>query len=163
MNPVAWAVIGATVATVVYTVASVFSVFNLVRQLRAQSFSEVYERLQGEVVREARGVIYEMDERSVSFEEWKADAASVAAVESICQRYDYFAKMVRFHFLPKKIILRSWAWQVDRLWRVAKPFVRSRRAIPGQGRLWEDFQWLARKSSKWLSKTRRTAVLPVER
>ncbi len=132
------------------------------RQLRAQSFSEVYERLQSEDVREARGKVYELDEQKVGFGVWSADKPSRAAVEKVCQRYDYFAKMVRYHFLPKNLILKNWAWQVDRLWRVAKPLVQSRRSIEGQGRLWEDFQWLAHESAHWLKKKGTVAVLSVD-
>src|ERR1700677_1635286 len=161
MNSVIWPAIGAAAASL-YTVAFVYSLLMLSRQLRAQSFSEAYERLQAEDVRAARGVLYELDERNVTFENWKDDESVLRAVEKVCQRFDYFATMVRWHFLPKKLVLDLWAVQVERLWKVAKPFVRSRRATPGQGRLWEDFQWLAHESSRWRSKRSRKVVLRSE-
>ena len=161
MDSATWTAIGATAATA-YTFAFVWSLRMLARQLRARSFSEVYERLQDEKVRDARGLLYELDEKKIDFDTWKKDESTVRAVERVCQRYDYFAKMVRYRFLPKKVILRNWAWQVERLWRVCKPFVASRRSIPGQGRLWDDFQWLANESSVWLSKNKALAVLPVD-
>ena len=146
-----------------YTIAFVVSVLMLVRQLRAQSLSEAYERLQSEDMREARGRLYELDDKKMDFEQWKTDDASLYAIEKVCQRYDYFANMVRSNLLPKELVLERWAWQVERLWRVAKPFVRSRRTIPGQGRLWEDFQWLAQQSAAWLAKKRSSIdVLPVD-
>lgn len=169
MCPVNWTAIGA-VAGCIYTVAFIGSVVILVRQLRAQarqlqaqSFSEVYERLQAEEVREARGKLYELDEKKIGFEQWQNDDDSMQAVEKVCQRYDYFAKMVRYEFLPRNLILQSWAWQVDRLWRVAKPFVKGRRTIPGQGHLWEDFQWFAQQSATWLSNHKSSiGVLPID-
>jgi hypothetical protein len=161
-SAVIWTAIGASAATA-YTLAFVLSLRMLARQLRAQSFSEVYERIQAEEVREARGLLYGLDEKKISFETWKIDESALRAVEGVCQRYDYFAKMVRYRFLPKRLILKNWAWQVERLWRVAKPFVQSRRSIPGQGRLWEDFQWLADQSSVWIRRHKSPAVLPVDR
>jgi hypothetical protein len=153
-----WAAIGA-IAGCVYTFAFIASIGVLVsqlraqvRQLRAQSFAEVYERIQAEEVRKAREKLYELDESRAAFSEWRNDNSTLEAVENVCQRYDYFAKMVRYKFLSKNDILRSWAWQVVRLWRVAKPYVEARRRnLPGQLRLWEDFEWLASVSDKWES------------
>jgi hypothetical protein len=156
-----WAAVGA-IAGCIYTIAFIVSVLFLVRQLRAQSFSEVYERLQTEDVRQARATLYELDEKKMGFDQWHNDDTSLVAVEKVCQRYDYFAKMVRGKFLPKKLVLRSWAWQVDRLWRVARPFIQSRRTIQGQGRLWEDFQWLAQQSTTWLSKRGSADILKID-
>lgn len=162
MSYVNWTAMGA-IAGCTYTIAFVVSVLILVRQLRAQSLSEAYERLQSEDMRDARGRLYELDEKRIDFEQWKIDDTSLYAIERVCQRYDYFANMVRCNLLPKELVLKRWAWQVERLWRVAKPFVQSRRTIPGQGRLWEDFQWLAQQSAAWLSRNRGSIdVLPVD-
>ena len=161
MNAAIWTAIGA-LAAAFYTLAFFFSLRMLARQLRAQSFAEAYERIQDEDVRSARRVLYKLDETNVGFENWKTDDAKISAAEKVCQRYDYFAKMVRYKFLPKKLILRDWAWQVERLWRVVKPFVQSRRTVAGQGRLWEDFQWFARESSKWMKKKGPVGVLPTD-
>lgn len=159
MRSVNWTAIGA-LAGCIYTVLFVVSVLVLRRQLLAQSFSELYERLQSEKVRQARGRIYELQEQKLELRQWKDE--DLDAVETVCQRYDYFAKMVRHKFLPKRLVLRSWAWQIDRLWRAISPFVESRRALPGEDRLWEDFQWLARKSAKWVSKRSSPDILPVD-
>ena len=149
MGSVTWTAIGVTAGTV-YTIAFVLSLRMLARQLRGQTLSDVYERLQSDDVLKARALLFELDDKKVSCDKW--DQSAIEAVEKVCQRYDYFAKMVRYHFVRKELVLNSWAWQVDRLWRIAKPFVQSRRLIPGQGRLWEDFQWFADRSSRWVSK-----------
>lgn len=166
MSTLVWTAIGAT-AAVLYTVAFIISLGFLYRQLRllnrqllAQSYSEIYERMQSEDMREARRRLYELSESPIPFENWSSE--TIAAVEKICQRYDYFAKMIRYNFLPKGRALQVWAWQVDKLWHVSKPLIRSRRTREGQGRMWEDFQWFATECSRTIKKHGFDDVLPVD-
>ena len=83
-----WPAIGAIAATI-YTVAFVVSISLLVRELRVQSLSEAYDRLQTEDMRSARRAIYEIEDKQCSFDDWRVDSNSVAAAEKICQTYDY--------------------------------------------------------------------------
>lgn len=130
--------------------------------LKTQSFFESYRRLQTESMRAARQELYKLAENNTDFELWRQYENNIKAVEKVCQRYDYFAKMVRFKALPTDDVLHSWAWQVDKLWRVAKPYVKNRRERLGQGYLWEDFQWLAEQSAAWIRDNKRPGALPVD-
>jgi hypothetical protein len=147
-------------AAALSTLALVGSLYLLRRQLLAQSWAELYGLMQGEDTRMARKRLYELSETPVPIKDWAPE--TIKAVELICQRYNYFARMVSLHFLPKRRALQDWAWQFDRLWRVSKPYVDKWRKRPGEGRLWEDFQSFAEKSSKWLADNGPVAVLPVE-
>ena len=160
MDSSVWTAIG-SIATVTYTIAFGVSVWMLLRPLRAQSLSDAQDRLQVEDVRQARRAVYELDERQTAFEDWVSNSNAVGAAEKVCFTYDYFAKLVRQGFLPKDLVLGRWAWQVTRLWRTVKPLVKKyRHERADQPRLWEDFQWLASESSKWLA--RQTSSQPLE-
>jgi hypothetical protein len=147
-------------AAVLSAAALVYSLMLLYRQLLAQSWAELYGRMQSVETIAARARLYTLSETSVRFEDWKPEA--IADIELICQRYNYFARMVHLNFLPKRRALQDWAWQFDRLWRISKPHVKNRRKRPGQGRLWEDFQWFARKSAKYLKQQGTKDTLPVD-
>jgi hypothetical protein len=75
-----WSAVSAT-TTVFYALAFVVSLLLLMRQLRSQSLSEAYERLQDESVRIARGRLYELDESKIVFETWKVNEECVEAAE----------------------------------------------------------------------------------
>src|SRR5580692_8826871 len=82
-------------AAVLSAAALVYSLMLLYRQLLAQSWAELYGRMQSVETIAARARLYTLSETSVRFEDWKPEA--IADIELICQRYNYFARMVHLN------------------------------------------------------------------
>lgn len=133
-------------ATSVYCVAFLVSLLFIWRQLdqmkkstMATAFSKAVEILQSESVRDDRGKIFNIQDKSYS--EWSTEEKKIG--ERVCHTYDQVGIMVRAGMFPKILIVDSWGYSLRRIWPILKPLVYDYRLKKDSNEFWDDFEWLA--------------------
>lgn len=146
--------------TVVAAVSSAFSSIVLfvsiiillmqVREMRratyAQAFKAVYDILQTDDVRAARGTVLGKL-RDKPFEDW--NEVEIKAAEKVCQTFDSAAIMVRHGMIPVEAVADSWGDSLRRTWKIIVPLVTSHRIKRNSSEFWDDYEWLARQAEHY--------------
>ena len=116
------------------------------RDSQAQAYGVAREILQDEKVRDARGIVFQLNADNKSIDEW-SDLDKKQA-EIVCHTYDSVGQMVRYNLLRKDIIIDSWGGPVRRMWPIVKPLVIIYRKDFGVDEYWDDFEWLYKEAKK---------------
>ena len=116
------------------------------RSTSATAFKTVYDLLQDEKIRKARGVVlYDLKGRDIS--DWSKEETLQA--EIVCHNYDSVAIMVRNGMIKESIIADSWGGSLRKCWIALSPLVISYRVKRNANEFWDDFEWLAKKAEKY--------------
>jgi TIR domain len=110
------------------------------RATYATAFKVVYDILQSDTCRDARGFVFD-ELREKPFGEWTRDDRKQA--ERVCQSYDSVGIMCKNHFIPVDVVADSWGSSLWDLWNILSPLVREYRDKRKSEEFWDDFQWLA--------------------
>jgi hypothetical protein len=148
----------AALATSLYTVAFIFSVWVLRHQLIAlrianysQAFAAASSMLRDPLVMRAREVVRRAarDPEAGRFNGnvTGLDGTGVIAkrdmAELVCHVYDDLAVMVREEMLPVRLARSAWSAEARRLWESVKEFVAAERTSAKDPDLWKQFEKFA--------------------
>lgn len=104
---------------------------------KATAFIGVYEFLQEEYTRKARGILITLSEKN--FKEWSKK--EIEASEKACERYNFAGIMVSKKLIEKDFIVNEWRDSIIRCWEVAKPMIVEYRKSRGK-EYWYNFDKL---------------------
>jgi hypothetical protein len=131
--------ISTTLTMVVAIPATGFALFQLLEMKRGSklsAFIAVWNFLQEEHVREARGILIALAKKKKNFEIWtpeERDAADLAL-----QRYNSVAILVRNRLIPVSFVLQ-WEHSLILCWEAAQPLVIQYRTERGTG-YWQQLE-----------------------
>jgi hypothetical protein len=167
-NIAEWIMAIASVVTAVFTVimaftgiCSVFIVFvgavfglvqlnELKRANIGQSYATLLSHVQNEEIREARGIVFKLEKKSL--DEWEDEELRAAA--KVCHTYDAVGQMVRHKLLPKDMIISSWGPSLRNSWLILRPLMHKYRKDYDAEEIWDDYEWLAKQA--FIGENRRT-------
>lgn len=142
-------------ATSIYCVAFLIFLVFVWRQLvqmrkstMATAFSKALEIIQSESVRDDRGKVFEMQDKS--YGKWDKEEKKIG--ERVCHTYDQVGIMIRAGMFPKILIVDSWGYSLRRIWPILKPLVYAYRLKKDSDEFWDDFEWLAGEAIKFKAK-----------
>ena len=110
------------------------------------AFKAIYEILQDEEKRKARGHVLNVLSKK-EYKDWTDEDKKIA--EKVCHNYDSAGIIVRNKMLPTKIVADSWGDSLRRCWSILHPLVRDYRTTRNSDEFWDDFEWLAKKAKKY--------------
>ncbi|MFX0200942.1 MAG: hypothetical protein ACFFCW_32890 [Candidatus Hodarchaeota archaeon] len=149
MNPQLVAAIASAVSSVILLISVIILVLQAREVRRAtygQSFKTVYEILQADDVREARGIVLRNLEGK-QINTWSEDEKKAA--EKVCHTYDSVGIMIRSGMIPVQVVADSWGDSLRRSWRILAPLVASYRTQRNSAEFWDDYEWLAREADRY--------------
>ncbi len=116
------------------------------RSTSATAFKAIYDMLQDDKIRAARGVVlYDLKGKNIS--DWSKE--EILQAEIVCQNYDSVAIMVRNGMIKESIIADSWGDSLRNCWERLSPLVMEYRGKRNSNEFWDDFEWLAKKAEKY--------------
>ncbi|MBL8645253.1 MAG: hypothetical protein JNK21_15075 [Rhodospirillaceae bacterium] len=149
----AWSDAAIVSSSIIAFITAVFVAYQ-VREIRratyATAFKAVYDILQSESVRAARGFVFDLQDQKKEFKDWDENEKKKAEV--VCHNYDCIGIMCRNGLIPARIVADSWGDSLRRLWVILYPLVREYRYKKNADEYWDDFQWLAKKAEKFQKK-----------
>lgn len=117
------------------------------KSTQAQSYTLVITHLQNEEVREARRMVFSLE--NIPFNKWYKNNKARRAAEIVCHTYDAVGQMVRNNFLQRKIIFDSWGPSLRRSWPILAPLVQKYRREFLAEEYWDDYEWLYLEALKY--------------
>lgn len=141
--------IAVTVSSVVVVVSAFFVIVQIIEMRRAthaQSYSVAREILQDENLQLARKSVFKLGKKGKQIDKWSKK--EIEQAEMVCHTYDSVAQMVRHKLLRRKIIIESWGASIVKSWEILKPLVLKYRDNWNEPERWDDFEWLAKTTSK---------------
>ncbi len=138
--------------TILSNIAVVVSAYFVIRQLvemrhttHAQGYTTAIDILQEEEIRQARKNIFQFNEKPI--DDWTKEEIETA--EKVCYTYDVVGQMVRYHLLPKNIIIDSWGPSIRNSWPILSQLIHKYRIEFNAPEYWDDFEWLVIESEKF--------------
>lgn len=136
----------------VTAVVLVWHAHEMRRSTSAAAFKSIYDILQDEKIRTARGVVL-FDLKGKNLSEWSKE--EMLQAEIVCQNFDSVAIMVRNGMIKESIIADSWGDSLRSCWERLSPLVTSYRVKRNSNEFWDDFEWLAKKAEKYQKRVHR--------
>ncbi|MBU1628306.1 hypothetical protein KKB18_13135 [bacterium] len=118
------------------------------RASNASAFKAVYDMLQDEKIRKARGFVFdELDPDKLKFIDWKNKKEDKEKAEEVCYSYNSVGTICRNKYFPVEEIAKIWNDSLIKSWNILKPLVEEYRNTRGKN-YWEDFEWLAKQAKE---------------
>jgi len=160
-----WTAIGA-LATVIYTVAFVISLFFIYRQLRhmrvstmATAFSKALEIIQDENRRTDRRIVFGLE--GVPLEQWTEEQR--LAGERVIHSYDQVGTMIQAEMFDKELIVDSWGNSLRQAKPLLMPLVVEYREKWKSDEIWDGFEWLCIEAEEFQKKRSPTRKMDAAR
>ena len=103
------------------------------RSRQINAFLDVYNFLQNEDTRKARGILINLGKSRKKFNDWTPEEINEA--EKVSQTYDAVGVMISNKFIAKKLIIKEWRNSIILCWEAAEPMIKKYQKMRGT-----DFQ-----------------------
>lgn len=144
-----WNMIGATstafmsLATLITLIFAALQLKEISRSRKVTAFMDLYQFLQREEIRKARGVLIGISGKN--FIDWSNE--EIKAAEKASHTYDVAGMMVSEKLIEEDLVVNERQDSIIKCWEAAKPMIMEYRKNRGED-FWDDFERLYEKAKK---------------